>query len=188
MATNKPSKTATKATKTTTTKAAPKPAAKAAPKVGQNAATEAINQAALEGATGAAAKADAVKNAAALRQQAEAGELQERRFAVAPGRAIRKGGVTYRGDQGDHIDLSAIDSDRFLADGTILELGDVEEDDDAGTSTAAEGSTLTGDGGVTVPHPDTPEGKALQQQQEAEAAAKDAEQTGKGLPSGAENF
>lgn len=174
--TTKPSKTAAKPAP----KAAPKAAAKPAPKAGENAATEAINQAALEGATGAGAKADAVKRAAELK----AAELPERRFLVAPGRSVRKGGVLYRGDEGDHIDLSAIDSERFLGDGTILELDDANDDDG---DDDGDDDTLTGAGGVTVPHPDTAEGKALQQQQEAEAAAKDAEQTGKGLPSGAEN-
>lgn len=178
--TTKPTKTAAKPA----AKAAPKAAAKPAPKAGDNAATEAINQAALEGATGPGAKADAVKNAARLK----AAELPERRFLVAPGRSVRKGGVLYRGDEGDYIDLTAIDSEGFLGDGTILELdaqGDADEDDGDGDD--AGGDTLTGANGVQVPHPDTEEGKALQAKQEAEAAAKDAEQTGKGLPSGAEN-
>lgn len=186
MATTKttPKAGAKAATKTTTNKAAPKPAAKPTPKAGENAATAAINQASAEGATGVSAKADAVKNAAELQAQREAGQLKERRFVVANGRAVRKGGVRY--SAGEHIDLDDGDSERFLADGTVLELDDADDQDDGDDAAGGEGQTLTANG-VTVPHPDTEEGKALQQQQEAAAAAKEAEQTGKGLPSGAEN-
>ncbi len=51
---------------------------------------------------------------------------------MAKGQSIRKGGVTYRGDLGDFIDLGPADAERFLASGHVIELDDVEEDEDDG--------------------------------------------------------
>lgn len=129
--------------KTTTTKPAktaakPKAAPKTTAKAGDNAHTQAIDQAALEGATGGHAKADAVKALAKAAQERAAGDVEETRFAVAKGQSIRKGGVTYRGDQGDYIDLGPADAERFKASGHVIELDDVEEDDGEGDD---EGST-----------------------------------------------
>lgn len=65
------------------------------------------------------AKANAQKLAAEKAARAKGEKLEEKRFIVATGRSVRKGGDRYT--QGEAIDLTAADAERLLHRGDVVE-------------------------------------------------------------------
>lgn len=133
-------------------------------------------------------------NVEAKRAEREArarGETVEtERYTVAEGHSVRKGSQRYMA--GEAIDLTAADGDRMRAKGIVVKGEGKAAAKGAGSNpqpniAKSTGTIGTDDSGTATGDEETEEAKAQREADEAAAAANDQQQTGDGLPSGAEN-